>query len=255
VIEAKSSPGIPFAEGLCARPLPPKAEGASAGYRKELSMRHQWMTFYLSSAGAARWVQPSVLALGVTCVSVFGQGCGQSIDSPQSSGPADLGAEEALRAIENCQALARDCFVTSDAVACEEQLRACLLSSLPDAGGPTPHPERDAATPPPHPERDAGSPPHPDPDAGPPDDDHDRDAGGTTPPRDGSPPSDPPSHDAGIRNLPDAAKGALNDPVGNDGGPAVLSCVNELRACLATGARPSTCAEDSRVCLSRHDGG
>jgi hypothetical protein len=218
-------------------------------------MRYQWMTSYLSSVGVARWVQPSVLALGVTCVSMFGQGCVQSVDSPQSSGSGDLSAEEALRAIESCQAKARDCFANSDPVACEEQLRACLLSSLPEAGTPPPHPERDGATPPPPPPRDAGAPPHPDPDAGPPDDDHGPDAGRPTPPRDGAPPSDPPSADAGIRTLPDAAKGALTDPVGNDAGPDVLSCVNDLRACLATGARPSTCAEDSRVCLSRRDGG
>jgi hypothetical protein len=56
--------------------------------------------------------------------------------------------------------------------------------------------------------------------------------------------------------LPDAARRALTDPVGNDGGPAVHECVNDLRACLATGIRPSICAEESRACLAGlRDGG
>ena len=208
-------------------------------------MRYQLMTSF-SIREVARWIEPSVLAMGVACASTFGQACGQSPDATESPRSADLGTEEALRAVESCQAQARDCFATHDAIVCEEQLRSCLLSRLPDAGTPPPRSDRDG---------------------GPPGNDHARDGGKPTPPRDGAPPSDPPSRDgsappdrpapdAAHRMLPDAARGALTDPVGNDGGPAVHSCVNDLRACLASGTRPSVCAEESRVCLSDlRDGG
>jgi hypothetical protein len=209
-------------------------------------MRHQSIGFR-SIGGIARWMEPSALALGVACASVFGLGCGQAPGESESPHPTDLTTENALRAVESCQAQARDCFTSSgDANVCEEQLRSCLLSLVPDAGTPPARPERDG---------------------GPPGNDQGRDGSKPTPPGDGGPPSDPPSPDGGTppdhpspdaahRTLPDAAKGALTDPVGNDGGPAVLSCVNDLRACLASSAKPSVCAEEDRICLSGlRDGG
>ena len=214
-----------------------------------LQLKHS----YSMRLGGARWVRPSVFGLGVALASLIAQGCGQASDVTEPRAPADLSAEDALRAVESCQGQARDCFVNGDAAVCEEQLRSCLLSALPDGGAP-PRPE--AGTRPPRPEG-GTPPPRPQPDAGPPDDDHRPDAGNPNPPRDGGPPADPPSPDAGTRSLPDAARGALTDPVGNsDGGPAVHECVNDLRACLATGVRPSICAEESRACLSGlRDGG
>jgi hypothetical protein len=176
-------------------------------------MRHQSISFR-SIGGIARWIEPSALALGVACASVFGPGCGQAQDESESPRPTDLTTESPLRAVESCQTEARDCFASGgDANVCEEQLRSCLLSHLPEAG-----------TPPPRPERDGGPHSH--------------------------------SPDAAHRTLPDAAKGALTDPVGNDGGQAVHACVNDLRACLASSAKPSACAEASRRCLSvLRDGG
>jgi hypothetical protein len=216
-------------------------------------MRHQSMTSQFSSPGGARWARPSLIGLSVVWASLFGQGCGQAVDATESPRPADFSAEDTLRVVENCQAQARECFASANAAACEDPLRSCLLSALPDAGAPPPRAE--AGTRPPHPEG-GTPPPHPDRDGGPPDDDHGRDAGKPNPPRDASPPGDPPSADAGLRTLPDAARGALTDPVGNDGGPPVHDCVNDLRACLATGMRPSICAEESRTCLaSLRDGG
>lgn len=207
-------------------------------------MRHQIKISSFASSGVARWMPPAIFAWGTACVSLFGQGCGQSPDDQKPASVVDLAAEGALRVVEGCQAQARDCFANGDAIACEEQLRSCLSGLVADAGGPPPHPERDGSTPPPRPERDGGGP----------DDDPPSDGG--KPARDGSPPSDPGSPDAGRRELPDAAKGALTDPVGNDGGPATLACVNALRACLASAAKPSTCAEQSRVCFSgARDGG
>jgi hypothetical protein len=216
-------------------------------------MRHQLMTSHFAGLGVARWVRPSLFGMGVAWASLLGQGCGQAADAIGSPAPVDLSAEDALRVVESCQAQARDCFAHGDAVVCEEQLRTCLLSALPDAGAPPPRPEAGAR--PPRPEG-GTPPPRPDPDAGRADDDHRSDGGKPNPPRDGGPPSDPRSPDAGYRALPDAARGALTDPVGNDGGPAVHACVNDLRACLATGIRPSICAEESRACLSElRDGG
>jgi hypothetical protein len=209
-------------------------------------MRYQSISFR-SFGGIARWIEPSALALGVACASVFGLGCGQAQGESESPRPTDLAIENALRAVESCQAQARDCFTSGgDANVCEEQLRSCLMSLLPEAGTPPPRPERDG---------------------GPAENDHGRDGSRPMPPRDGAPPSDPPSPEGGTppdhpspdaahRTLPDAAKGALTDPVGNDGGPAVHSCVNDLRACLASSAKPSVCAEGSRICLSDlRDGG
>jgi hypothetical protein len=177
-------------------------------------MRQQWISLR-SNGGIAGWIEPSVLALGVACA-LFGLGCGQAQGESESPRPADLTTENALRAVESCQAQARDCFMRGvDANVCEEQLRSCLLSPLPEAGTPPARPARDGGTPPDH-----------------------------------------PSPDAAHRTLPDAAKRALTDPVGNDGGPAVHSCVNDLRACLASSAKPSVCAEESRLCLSAlRDGG
>jgi hypothetical protein len=198
-------------------------------------MRHQRISSRWIG-GVARWIEPSVLVLGVACASVFGLGCGQAESESESPRPADLTTENALGAVASCQAQARDCFTSGvDANVCEEQLRACLLSLLPEAGTPPPRPERD------------GGPPKPTGDGEPPSD---------PPSRDGGTPPDRPRPDAAHRTLPDAAKGALTDPVGNDGGPAVHPCVNALRACLASGAKPSVCAEESRICLSDlRDGG
>jgi hypothetical protein len=164
----------------------------------------------------------------VACASLFGQGCGEALDRSESPGAADLTAEKALRAIESCQAQASECFVNQDAAVCEEQVRSCLMSLLPEAG-----------TPPSRPERDGGNP----------SDDRPADGGKPIPPRDGSPPSNPGSPDASDRILPDAARRALTDPVGNDAGPVVHACINDLRTCIASGIRPSACAEESRACL------
>jgi hypothetical protein len=226
-------------------------------------MRQQKI-FFLSDArfsnrvrvrrGVARWLEPSILAFGVACAGAFGQGCGQSNDPGPSARTEDPNAI-ALSAIESCQTQARDCFASSDSAVCEDQLRDCLLARLPDAGTPPPHPEHDGAAPPPHPEHD-GDPDDDDVDGGKPA--RDGAPPGPNPPHDGAPPDppDPRSPDAGRPPLPDAAKGALTDPVGHDGGPDQLACVNALRACLATATRPSTCAEQSQQCLGGgRDGG
>jgi hypothetical protein len=192
-------------------------------------MSHRLVSFSLSSLS-------SVVAFGVGFFAVcWAPGCGQNNDVGQETNGTDQAADEALRAVRTCQAQAHDCVNDGGGAACEEQLRACLSSILPDAGPPTEHPEHDAAR---------SNEPKAHDDAG-----HEGESDDDAEPSRGGPP------DAG-HAMPEAAVNALTKPVGHDGGGAMLGCVDDLRACLASDAKPSTCADDAQSCLKAlHDGG
>ena len=179
----------------------------------------------VSAGGIARSVTTPALALAVTWAALLAGGCEAGVVSPESSGTTSTD-QESLLAVQACQAQARACMSSGGGSACEDKLRACLSSSLP--------PDMDST-----PERvshEAGR------------SEADEDAHATHPE-----PAEKP--DAGRPALPDAAVSALTNPVGRaDAGPAVLSCVDALRSCLASAAKPSTCAETARGCFTAtHD--
>jgi hypothetical protein len=185
-------------------------------------MRFRSIRRSVSTWGNSQSVAQSLLAFGIGWAATFVPGCAPGVIG---SDPTEtVTNEEALVAVQMCQAQARTCVSSGTGSSCEDDLRACLSSSLP-AGAPADHPTRDAG--------------HPDPD----DDDAE--------------PPDPANRDAGRPLLPDAAANALTRPVGSaEAGAAALSCVNALRTCLASPAKPSTCAETARQCLSgMRDGG
>jgi hypothetical protein len=181
----------------------------------------------VSAGGIARSVTTPALALAVTWAALLSGGCGAGVVSAESSGTTTTD-QESLLAVQACQAQARACMSSGGGSACEDKLRACLSSSLPPDVDSTPERVSHEAGQP-EAEEDA-HPEHPDPE-----------------------PAEKP--DAGRRALPDAAVSALTNPVGRaDAGPAVLSCVDALRSCLASGAKPSTCAETARGCFTAaHD--
>jgi len=103
---------------------------------------------------------------------------------------------------------------------------------------------------------DAGKSAHPQHEAGRPDDLPEPDGGHENESEHDGGPANPPPNGGAHPAMPEAAVNALTNPVGNDGGPAVLSCVDDLRACLATDTKPSACAETAQACLrALHDAG
>jgi hypothetical protein len=169
-----------------------------------------------------RAIFSSALTLGIGAAALVVSGCGQGAGSPEVTATSVPGADQALTAVEACQDQVHACFTDGGGMVCEQQLRSCLSAILPDGGGPSEaHGGPDASGP--------SSPPGQG-DAGRSHSDID-DAGSSHPTR------------------PDAAVAALTKPVGNDGGSPVLPCVDQLRDCLATAAKPDTCAAAARTCL------
>jgi len=195
----------------------------------------------VSAGGIARSGTTPALALAVTWAALLIGGCEARSVSPESSGTTATD-QEALLAVQACQAQARACMSSGGGSACEDKLRACLSSSLPPDVDSTPERvSHEAGRPEADPERashEAGQP------------EADEDAHPAHPE-----PAEKP--DAERPELPDPAVSALTNPVGRaDAGPAVLSCVDALRSCLATAAKPSTCAETARGCFTAtHDTG
>jgi hypothetical protein len=186
------------------------------------------MSFSGSLFQIARSVTSPVLALSVVWVGLLAQGCSQASESSESAVITDESIDEALRAVRNCQAQARACFADAGGADCEEQLRSCLRSTLPEGGTPNAHSERESGRPPAR-----------------------TDAGGHSEQDDDAAPTHPLPTDAAHPSMPEAAVRALTNPVGPaDGGPAVLSCVDGLRACLASDVKPSTCAEEAQGCFA-----
>jgi hypothetical protein len=123
-------------------------------------MRHRTKQFPIAPWAITRSVGGSVLAIGVAWAAFTAQGCGATVGTTDPIGTTDNSADQALRAVNSCQTQARACFADGGGTACEEQLRACLGSLVPDAGhggGPD-----DDAEPPEPPESDGGRPPIPD---------------------------------------------------------------------------------------------
>jgi hypothetical protein len=162
------------------------------------------------------------LALAVTWAALLAEGCEAGMVSAESSGTTATD-QEALLAVRTCQGQTRACMESGGGSECEDKLRACLSSSLRhDGGSPEERVSHEAGKG----ERDEDANPEPE-----------------------------EREDAGHRELADAAEGTHTKPVGRaDAGSAVLSCVDALRSCLASSAKPSTCAEAARTCLtSAHD--
>jgi hypothetical protein len=154
-----------------------------------------------------------------------------------------VSASEALATVQSCQAQALACAADaqapSAAVACNTDLRDCLVSLLPDAGSlpapglPTP-PSFDAGLPrPPVPSFDAGLPrpvlpPLPS-----------LDAGLIRPPL-----PTLPSFDAGLPRAP-------LPPVSFDAGfPSQAGCLTSLQGCILAGTSSTTCASQAQTCLA-----
>jgi len=175
----------------------------------------------VSAWGNARSVTTPVFAIAVTWAALLA-GCEAGTVSPESSGTTATD-QESLLAVKTCQGQTRACMESGGDSECEDKLRACLSSSLRhDGGSPSERVSREA---------------------------------GDLEPDEDADPEPKETEDAGRRELRDAARGGLTNPVGRaDAGSAVLSCVDALRRCLASSAKPSTCAETARTCLtSAHD--
>jgi hypothetical protein len=162
--------------------------------------------------------------MGIATAALVVSGCGQGAGSSDIMATSVSGADQALTAVEACQDQVHACFVDGGGNVCEQQLRSCLTAILPDGGGPAEA--------------------HADPDAG-------NHAPSSPPGRSDAGRSHSDIDDGGSSRptLPDAAMAALTKPVGNDSGSLVLPCVDQLRDCLATAAKPDTCAAAARTCL------
>jgi len=201
----------------------PSSANSADSPRKEFTMSLRFNSRSVSAWGIARSVTTPALALAVTWAALLGEGCEAGMVSTESSGTTATD-QQALLAVRTCQAQTRACMASGGDSECEDELRGCLSSSL---------------------RHDAGSP-----------EERVSDEAGEREPDEDANPEPKETEDAGHRRaLPDAAASALTDPVGRaDAGSAVLSCVDALRRCLASSAKPSTCAEAARTCLtSAHD--
>jgi hypothetical protein len=180
----------------------------------------------------------SLFAVSVVCGAVVAAGCGSG--SGQST-TLNTSSSDALSAVENCQDQEHGCFTDGGGETCADALRACLMSVVPSGGSSSGHPgsgssagSGNGGSAPSNPPGldDGGNPKAADPDVG----------------DGGAPPARP--------ALPDAAVAALTKPIGGDSGSDALPCVEALRSCLATAARPEACADQARTCLmAAHDGG
>jgi hypothetical protein len=192
-------------------------------------------TMNIKSIGTRAGIATSGTLLCVACAGA----------SPGGS-ESTVSASEALATVQSCQAqafaCAADAQAPSAAVACNTDLRDCLISLLPDAGSlpapglPTP-PSFDAGLPrPPVPSFDAGLPrpvlpPLPTLPS--------LDAGLLLPPL----PTFP-SFDAGLPRPP-------LPPVSFDAGlPTQAGCLTSLQSCMLAGASSTTCAADAQTCLA-----
>ncbi len=205
-------------------------------------MRNRSTWFSTTSFGIVRWSGFSTFALGMLWLAGGGQGCTQPTDG-SSEQISDQSIDDALRAVQSCQAAHRACVADGSATNCEDDLRACLAALIPDAGGsPSMHGGPDAGHPAEHVAPDArahGDNPGDDEDQG--EDEGDAESN---------------KRDGGRPSLPDAAAHGQDPRVDHDGGPGALTCVDQLQSCLGTATPPSSCAEAARSCLAgMHDGG
>lgn len=172
---------------------------------------------------------PSILAMTIVGGALAAVGCGQA-DSPATSpGVEETAVEEALTAVQDCQAEARSCVPDAIGVTatCDEQLHACLSNAA-----AAKHPQGDAAVV--HPRDDAA-----------PEEEDDHDGGRIHE-----------AGDSGVHPRPEQADGAVAPPkpAATDGGSSlgasVGSCIEALKTCLATDEPARRCAAGVVACLS-----
>jgi hypothetical protein len=181
--------------------------------------------FSASPFGIGRPLGWSTVVLGIAWSAAGLQACVQPTETASSEQATDQSIDDALRAVQSCLAPLHACLADGGGSDCEEQLRACLASAVPDAGAATPELGHDGGHPVEHATSDGGNHAEGDEDA-----ESERRDGGRPP-------------------LPEAAMNAQAHSIGRTGGPAALACVDTLRACLVSAVSPSTCAEDARACL------
>jgi len=201
-------------------------------------------------------ISSSVVAAALAYAAFLVPGCGQGADSPEPTESTDPDAAEALTAVQNCQVQARSCFQEagaparsadggpSAAMTCANDLRACLLSVLPDAGARPVLPDAGRLV---FPRFDGGFVRPPAFDGGfprPPAFD-----GGFQPPAfDGGLPR-PPAFDGGFPRPPAFDGGFPRPPVADASVPPAITCIDDMRTCLASQMDPMTCADQARTCL------
>jgi hypothetical protein len=167
------------------------------------------------------------IALAAGSIGFVLSACAQGAEPEPSE--STVSASAALSAVQTCQGQAFGCAADAQApsalTACNQDLGACLISLLPDAG-PLPVPTLPAA-----PTLDAGFPRPTLPDAG-------------LPMLPTAPPVLP-SLDAGLLPPPPPALPALDA-----GALSQASCFSALQQCLTSGTAPTTCGTQAQTCLA-----
>ena len=159
---------------------------------------------------AHQFLRASILLLGTVSAALSAAGCSGGVNDPA---PSATTVDEALSAVKTCQAQARACPADGGASSCEDQLRSCLMSALPKAGGRTGQKMPDASgVSPVSPQNDAGA----------------------------SHPAAPPT----------AASAASATPRATDVDSAKLVCIDAMHTCLGSAAPPSACAHQAHACLT-----
>jgi hypothetical protein len=166
------------------------------------------------------------IALAAGCVGFVLSACAQGADPDPSE--STVSASAALSAVQTCQGEAFGCAADAQApsalTVCNQDLGACLISLLPDAGPLL------APTLPAPPTLDAGFPRPTLPDAG------------------LMLPSAPPALpllDAGLLPPPPPALPTLDAGAGTQ-----ASCFSALQQCLTSGTAPTSCGTQAQTCLA-----